>query len=313
MSSGGAADHLVVAALGGNALVRPGQPVTAAEQRAAVARTAATLARVATHRRLVVSHGNGPQVGMLAQDGGRPDAYPLDVLDAETEGMIGYLIQQELTNALGGKTVATLLTQVEVDADDPAFDHPVKPVGPAYGAAEAGRLAAEKGWHMAGEGETRRRLVPSPRPRRVLEAGAVRLLVEAGATVVCAGGGGIPVVRDTDGHLRGVEAVVDKDRVTALLAQGLGAGLLLLLTDVDAVWEGWDSDAGRAIRAAGPGAMRAMALDAGSMGPKVEAACAFTEATGAPALIGALEAADAVLAGEAGTRIQAGTGAARYW
>lgn len=313
MSAHDADGALAVVALGGNALVRPGQGLGAEEQRATMARAMDLLAPLAERRPLVITHGNGPQVGMLARGGDENAAYPLDVLDAETEGLIGYLIEQELANRLASRQVATLLTQVEVDPHDPAFLDPVKPVGPAYDAGHAQRLGDEYGWTMGERKGGWRRLVASPKPRRIRELDVVRLLTEAGVVVICAGGGGIPAVRREDGVLMPVEAVVDKDWVSALLARELGAHLLLLLTDVEAVWAHRGEPGARSIRAATPGAIQSLSLEAGTMGPKVEAACEFVTVTGCPAVIGALEDAPALVAGEAGTRIDATAGDMSYW
>jgi carbamate kinase len=299
----------VVAALGGNALLRPGERADAATQRRHVAEASATLARLARRHELVVTHGNGPQVGWLAlQAEAAGETPPLDLLDAETEGMIGYWIQQELSSRLPGRAVATLLTQVRVDPDDPAFAAPTKPIGPFYAEAQARRLAAERGFQVARSGRGWRRVVPSPEPREILELAAIRLLVEAGVTVVCAGGGGIPVARSPSGELRGLEAVIDKDLAAALLARDLGAHALLLLTDVPGVFAEWPPAGAPSARAplarADVSALRALRLEPGSMGPKVEAACRFAEA-GGRAAIGALEDAERVLAGEAGTLVAA--------
>ena len=214
----------VVVALGGNALLRRGEPMSAEVQRDNVRRAAASLAElVGAGHQLVVTHGNGPQVGLLALQAAaqKPDeSYPLDILGAETEGMIGYLIEQELENALpGGPKVATLLTQVEVDPKDPAFEWPTKPVGPVYSRTEAEEIAAARGWSVAPDGDRFRRVVPSPPPRHIPDVDLIRLLLEAGVIVICAGGGGIPVVRRADGSLIGVQAVIDKDRTAALLAE----------------------------------------------------------------------------------------------
>jgi carbamate kinase len=225
------------------------------------------------------------------------------VLDAETEGMIGYLIEQELANLLPGRRCATLLTQIEVDPTDSAFRHPSKPIGPVYREDEARRLAAERGWVIARDGERYRRVVASPRPQRILELGVIELLVRQRVVVICAGGGGIPVVARPDGSLVGVEAVIDKDLATSLLARSLVAETLLMLTDVRAVSDRWNTSAARAIRRASPRVLRAMSFAPGSMGPKVEAACEFVERTGGIAGIGALEDAAAILAGEAGTTV----------
>lgn len=298
---------LVVAALGGNALLRRGEPLTWAAQQANTATAAAALVRLldAGHR-LVVTHGNGPQVGLLAlQAAGRADAPPIDALDAETEGMIGYLIEQQLRSHRPEGRFATVLTQVEVDPADPAFDRPEKPVGPVYDRAEAERLAAELGWRIAPDGEGWRRVIASPAPRRILELDAIALLTAAGVTVVCAGGGGIPVCRVEDGGWRGVEAVIDKDRASALLAAELGADALLLLTDVDGVYRGFGAPGAERLATLSPADRATLDLPPGSMGPKVEAAAAFASATGGLAVIGALEDAGAMLDGRAGTRVMA--------
>jgi carbamate kinase len=299
---------LVVAALGGNALLRRGQPMTAAVQRSN-ARTAATaLAEIArAGHRLVVTHGNGPQIGLLAlqQAAYRPDGpYPLDILDAGTEGMIGYLIEQELENALGHRTpVATLLTQVEVDPHDPAFRNPAKFIGPLYGEAEARAATGQHGWAIARDGDGWRRVVPSPEPVNIPDLGVLRLLLDHGIIAICVGGGGIPVVKRRDGALVGIEAVIDKDRASALLATELGADVLLMLTDVDAVYRGWGKPGAEPIRCMAPGQAAALDLPEGSMGPKVGSACRFVLAGGAMAGIGALADAAAILRREAGTVI----------
>ncbi len=297
----------VVIALGGNALLRRGQPLEASLQRANVRVAARAIAEVAPEHELVVTHGNGPQVGLLALQAEALESvapYPLDVLGAESEGMIGYMIEQEIAGLLPGRALATLLTQVEVDADDPAFRNPSKPIGPLYAQAEAAALARTRGWCMARDGEGVRRVVPSPRPRRILEIETIALLVDAGVLVVCAGGGGIPVVVGAAGAVRGVEAVVDKDHSAALLATELGADMLLMLTDVPAVFADWPAPAVRPIRRTTPAQLAAMSFDAGSMGPKVEAACRFVEETGASAAIGALTEMPALLRGEAGTLLR---------
>ena len=304
---------LVIAALGGNALLRRGEPLTAENQRLNVQRAAPALAAIlrAGHQ-LVITHGNGPQVGLLALQGAayKPDeAYPLDVLGAETEGMIGYLIEQELMNALpDGAQCATLLTRVEVDRTDPAFDQPTKPIGPVYTAEEAKLARAEHLWSMVSEPKGGlRRVVPSPLPQRILGLAAIKLLVEAGICVICAGGGGIPVVRNDGGGMEGVEAVIDKDRTAALLAQELQADALLMLTDVAAVMRDWGGPAEAAIRSTTPDALDKLTFAAGSMGPKVAAAAAFVRAGGTVAGIGTLQYARDILEGRAGTQIRAAT------
>lgn len=294
----------IVVALGGNALLRRGERPSIAGQRRRLADAATGLAPLARAHALVVTHGNGPQIGLLAlraaADRAAPPV-PLDVLGAESEGQIGYLIEQALREALPGREIATLLTQVAVDPDDPAFAAPSKPIGPAYDAAEARRLAAA-GWAMGADGAWFRRLVASPEPRRILEIGTIRLLVEAGVIVVCAGGGGIPVAIDAAFAIRGLEAVIDKDLAAGLLAAEIGAGHLLLLTDVDAVYRDFGTAAARAIRRAHPAALVPEDFAAGSMRPKVEAANRFASGGGIAA-IGALSDAPALIAGIAGTRI----------
>jgi len=299
---------LVVLALGGNALLRRGQPLDAEVQRRnlldAVAKAVAPIAR---KHRLVITHGNGPQIGLLALQAAaykdvRP--YPLDVLGAESEGMIGYLIEQTLSNELPHREIATLLPQVEVDGADPAFGKSSKPIGPVYGAAEAQQLEARTSWTFVPDGGGFRRAVPSPAPRRIREINVIKLLVHSGMVVICAGGGGIPVVANADGALRGVEAVIDKDLSSALLAEEIGADALLLLTDVAAVWSKWPMSVGRPIGRIAPTELRAFAFDPGSMGPKVEAACRFAERTGRMAAIGAIND-EAILASNAGTIVAA--------
>lgn len=296
----------VVIALGGNALVRRNEPLTIDTQRRNLAAAAAAVAAIAAEHDVVVTHGNGPQVGLLAlQAEAYRDvaAYPLDVLGAESEGMIGYLIEQELRSRLRGRDIVTLLTQVEVDANDPAFANPIKPIGPVYSRTDAERLATERHWQIAADGSGWRRVVPSPEPRRILELGAIRMLIGAGALVVCAGGGGVPVVVLPSGGIRGVEAVIDKDLATALLARELRADALLLLTDVRAVYRDWHGDRRQPIGETTPAELRALDLEAGSMMPKAEAACRFVEGGGSVAGIGALDDAVAVLAGTSGTRV----------
>jgi len=307
---------LVVVALGGNALLRRGEPLDAATQRANVRTAAVAVAALIARHRVVVTHGNGPQVGLLALQAEAcrsTPPYPLDVLGAESEGMIGYLLEQEIANAAPGYAVATLLTQVVVDPADPAFAAPSKPIGPVYGRDEARRLAAERGWTMMPDGPHVRRAVASPAPVRILEMAAIRHLIAAGVTVICAGGGGIPVVVSEDGSIRGVEAVIDKDRSAGLLARAIGAEALLLLTDVDAVQDGWGTDTARRIRSATPERLSTIPFADGTMGPKVQAACAFAAATGGLAAIGALADAARILDGASGTRIRRGTPPIAYY
>ncbi len=236
----------IVVALGGNALLRRGEPMTADNQRENVRIAAEQIAKAAPGNELVIAHGNGPQVGLLALQGAAYDKvspYPLDVLGAETEGMIGYMIEQEMGNLLPFEVpFATILTQVEVDGKDPAFQNPTKPIGPVYSREEAERLAAEKGWSIAPDGDKFRRVVPSPRPKRIFEIRPVKWLLEKGTIVICAGGGGIPTMYDEAGKkLSGVEAVIDKDLCSSLLAQELVADILIIATDVDAAYVDWAS------------------------------------------------------------------------
>ncbi len=296
----------IVVALGGNALLRRGERMTAENQRRNVRLAAAALAPLASEHALVISHGNGPQVGLLALQAASyhgDETYPLDILDAESEGMIGYLIEQELANLLPDRRLATLLTQVEVDPADPAFRHPSKPIGPVYGAVEAKRLVQERNWSIAAEGAGYRRVVASPLPRRIFELGVIELLVNQDVIVICAGGGGVPVIRRADDSLVGVEAVIDKDRASRLLALELRADWLLMLTDVDGVYLDWETSRARRVRRIAPAALRQHAFAPGSMGPKVEAACEFAEAGGV-AGIGRLQDAGAILAGETGTIVK---------
>jgi len=297
----------VVVALGGNALLRRGEPLDAEHQRANVriaARAIAELAR--SGNEVIVTHGNGPQVGLLALQadayGDHVAPYPLDVLGAESEGMIGYLLEQSLDGELPGREVATVLTQVVVDPGDPAFDHPTKPIGPVYPTKEGRALARRHGWTMAPDGDGVRRVIPSPAPRRIVELASIVTLLDAGALVLCAGGGGIPVV-DTGDGLRGIEAVVDKDATAALLAHDLHADVLVILTDVPAVQIAWRTPTARTLRRATPHDLRHYDFAAGSMGPKVTAAARFVLDTGGRAAIGRLDDAPALLAGTTGTQI----------
>ena len=296
----------IVVALGGNALLRRGEPAEAANQRANVAVAAAAVAELAREHEVVLTHGNGPQVGLLAlQAEAYTDVapYPLDVLGAETEGMIGYLLEQELRNALPGQEVATLLTQIVVGPDDPAFASPTKPVGPIYDRGSAERLAAERGWSIGPDGQSFRRVVASPLPREIVALPTIRALMELGTLVICAGGGGIPVTEDRVGKLHGVEGVIDKDLAAGLLAERLQADVLLMLTDVDGVHRDWGTPAAQRIATAAPSELRRSQFAAGSMGPKVDAACRFVEATGGVAAIGRLDEASEIVAGRAGTRV----------
>ncbi len=297
----------IVFALGGNAFLKRGEALTAENQARNIRIAAEALAPVcvAGHE-VVITHGNGPQVGLLAlQAAATPDTpYPLDILDAESAGMIGYLIEQQLMNVLpGGTLIAALLTQVRVDRHDPAFRKPSKPIGPVYAESEARALAAERGWRVAADGKGWRRVVASPAPLEILEARVIELLVEKNVIVICTGGGGIPVIELEDGSLTGIEAVIDKDSASALLARQLGADWLVMLTDVDALYLGWGSEMVRALRHVTPRELAAQEFATGSMGPKVRAACNFVTETGKQAGIGTLKDASAILEGMAGTII----------
>lgn len=297
---------IVVVALGGNALLRRGERPDAANQWRAARAAARRLAPVSRDARLVVTYGNGPQVGLLALfTDPDPGAAPasLDVLDAETEGQIGYVLELELDNAIDHQDTVALLTRTEVDRDDPAFADPAKPVGPVYAEAQARALAAERGWTVKPDGAGWRRVVPSPQPRRIVQLEAIRRLVDGGFLVVCAGGGGVPVARTAGGAVEGVEAVVDKDLASSLLARDLGADALILATDVDGVYAGWGTPDQRLLRRPSAAQLGELDLAAGSMGPKVQAALRFLEGGGSRAAIGALDELDAVVAGAAGTQL----------
>jgi carbamate kinase len=309
----------VVVALGGNALLRRGQAMTSENQRENVRIACRELAEVAQRNELVVAHGNGPQVGLLALQAAaykEVPAYPLDVLGAESQGMIGYLVEQELGNLVPfERPVATLLTMIEVDPSDPAFEDPTKPIGPIYDAESAGALAKQRGWVFKQDGDYMRRVVPSPKPRRIFELRQIRWLLEQGSVVICAGGGGIPVMYvdrpeptpyGPEQHLVGVEAVIDKDHASALLSAGIGADYFVMATDADAAYVDWGTPDQRAIATANPADLLELAghFAAGSMLPKVQAACEFARNTpGKRAAIGGLVDIDEMLAGRAGTLV----------
>jgi carbamate kinase len=307
----------VVVALGGNALLRRGQAMTAENQRENVRTACQELAAVAQENELVVAHGNGPQVGLLALQGAaykEVPAYPLDVLGAETQGMIGYLVEQELGNLVPfERPVATLLTMIEVDPTDPAFEDPTKPIGPIYDKESAGAMAKQRGWVFKADGDYMRRVVPSPKPKRIFELRQVRWLLEQGSIVICAGGGGIPTMYvdrpeptpyGPEKELVGVEAVIDKDHASALLGAGIEADYFVMATDADAAYVDWGRPDQRAIAKAHPDALLELSshFAAGSMLPKVQAACEFATATpGRRAAIGGLTDIDDMLKGSAGT------------
>jgi carbamate kinase len=298
----------VVVALGGNALLKRGEAMTAQNQLANVKKAAISIAEIvrAGHH-VIVTHGNGPQVGLLALQNAAYDPAlmsTMDVLVAETEGMLGYLIQQEVRNALpAGRQVVALLTQIVVDADDPAFNKPTKPIGPFYDALKAETLSKQYGWTMVVDGSSFRRAVPSPLPKRIVDFEAITLLVEKGIVTICAGGGGIPVIADKTGNYSGVEAIVDKDHASGLLASQISADALLLLTDVDAVYSGWDTDQRKALNHIKASDLRMYTFAEGSMAPKIKASIDFVMNGGTMAGIGRMEDGLAILDRKAGTVI----------
>ena len=302
----------LVIALGGNALQKRGEPMRCDIQQANVRVACEQIAKAYEGNELIITHGNGPQVGLIALQNNAYKAvpmYPLDVLGAESVGMIGYLIQLELVNFLPKTaTVSTVLTQTQVDPEDPAFKNPTKPVGPVYEKAEAEELAKTMGWTIAPDNDKYRRVVPSPDPKRIWGLAPLKTLVQNGHIVICCGGGGIPTYFDKDGRLVGAEAVIDKDLASSVLAASVDADLFVIATDVDGAYLDWGTPDQRRIAEADPESLRAFGFAKGSMGPKVEAACRFVEKTGKTAVIGALHEIDRILAGEAGTRVVAKKG-----
>jgi len=298
----------LVVAIGGNALLERGEVPLVEIQEKHVGVAVEALAPLASDHDLVITHGNGPQVGLLANesalDPDLPGPYPLDVLVAQTQGMIGYFLQQAFENALPGRQVISLVCQTEVAVDDVAFDDPTKFVGPFYPEAQARSLAAQRGWRIGPDGGAWRRVVASPEPLSIIEIRTIRLLLGDSVIVICAGGGGVAVSRNVDGRLKGVQAVVDKDLTAALLARDLEADGLVILTDVANVEVGFGTDGAHPIGRTTPSALRAIAFPSGSMGPKVNAACRFVEATGKPAMIGRLQDAARLVEGTAGTVVE---------
>ena len=282
----------IVIALGGNALLRRGEKMTADNQRENIRIAARALVPIIEEHEVVISHGNGPQVGLLSLQSAaykEVEEYPLDILGAQTQGMIGYMIEQELGNLLPiGKPIASILTMVEIDPEDPAFSNPTKPIGPVYSEKEARQLAENKGWDIKQDGKYWRRVVPSPEPHRIFELRPIHWLLEKGTVVICAGGGGIPTSYVKKGKLEGVEVVIDKDRASSLLAFELDADLLIMATDTDGVYTDWGGDSQEIISKTTPEEIGQYKFDKGSMGPKVEAACAFVERSGQRAVIGSL-------------------------
>lgn len=296
---------LIVAAIGGNALVRRGERPEAEIQRRNIRKVALPLAELARDHRLLITHGNGPQIGLLALEAESykdVHPYPLDMLGAESQGLVGYLLQESLSHLIPQKTVAALVTRVLVDESDPAFKAPRKPIGPVYTKEIGERLARERGWRVAPDGLWWRRVVPSPQPRKIVDLSPIRTLAGSDAIVICAGGGGVPVVETNDG-LRGVEAVIDKDLTSSLLAIEMDADLLLILTDVESIAFNWGLDSQRWLRHTTPSELRSMEFASGSMAPKVEGACRFVEATGKPAIIGPLGDPSGAIGGRIGTKV----------
>lgn len=296
---------LVVVALGGNALVRRGQRPEAEIQRRNMGVAARPIADLAREHRLLITHGNGPQIGLLALEAEAykdVHPYPLDMLGAESQGLVGYMLQDSLSHLIPDETVAAVVTRVLVDEADPAFEVPRKPIGPVYTKEVGQRLAQERGWKVAPDGLWWRRVVPSPDPKEIIDLPSIKALTNSGAIVICAGGGGIPVTRTKEG-LRGVEAVIDKDLTSSLLAVELEADLLLILTDVEGIAADWGLEAQRWLREASPLELRSLEFASGSMGPKVEGACRFVEATGKPAIVGPLNDPSGAMAGRTGTKI----------
>ncbi|WP_423062582.1 carbamate kinase [Candidiatus Paracoxiella cheracis] len=297
---------LLVIALGGNALLQRGEPLESDLLRKNVKVAATVIAKAAEEHDIVIAHGNGPQVGLLALQADaykKVHPYPLDILDAESQGMIGYLLQQEIGNYLQSKSVATLLTQVLVDAKDPAFQSPSKPIGPVYTESQAKAIQQAHDWILKPDGQYFRRVVPSPKPQHIYELDAIKLLLQANTMVIAGGGGGIPCIKTGDKQLKGVEAVIDKDLTASLLARQLKAESLVILTDVDAVYENWGTSAAKAIHNISSKTLRQYQFAAGSMGPKVEAACQFVDATLRPVMIGKLSDLNEILKGKGGTLI----------
>jgi carbamate kinase len=307
----------VVVALGGNALLQRGQPLTAENQRGNIRVAVKELAAVHENNQLVIAHGNGPQVGLLAlMDAAYTavDPYPLDVLGAETVGMIGYMIEQELGNLIPFHDhIITVLTQVLVDQNDPAFGNPTKPVGPIYDKEQSERLKKDKGWAMAPDGDHFRRVVPSPLPQRIIEIEVIKTLVDSGVVVICAGGGGIPTAYDDDKNLFGIEAVIDKDLASGLLSTELGAEMFVMLTDVASVYVDFGTENQKAIKAAHPDVLEKMDFPAGSMGPKVLGACQFVRETGNQSAVGQLSDLTRIITGDAGTTISNDVDGIQYW
>lgn len=297
----------IVIALGGNALLKRGEPMHYEVQQANVRMACQQIAKVLPGNELIITHGNGPQVGLIAlQQNAYTDVpmYPLDAIGAESVGMIGYMIARELTNVVPRSiTVTNVLTQTEIDPNDPAFKQPTKPIGPIYTKEEAERLSQTNGWTMASDNDKFRRVVASPNPQRILGLSALKTLIENGHLVVCCGGGGVPVYFDQKGQLIGAEAVIDKDLASSLLAISVNADLFVIATDVDGVYTDWGKPSQSLIRQIDATSLRKLTFAPGSMAPKVEAACRFVEKTGKAAIIGALDQIEKVIDGKSGTLV----------
>lgn len=296
----------IVLALGGNALLKRGDAPDSRTQRANARAAAQALAPLADQHEMVITHGNGPQIGLLAlQQSTLPldERQPLDVLGAESEGLIGYLLEREMRRLLPKRKLATILTMVEVDSDDPAMAEPTKPIGPIYSDAEWQQVSHRFGWRGVPEADGMRRVVPSPHPHAILQSDVIQDLLADGTIPICAGGGGIPVCRDGEYGLVGVEAVIDKDWTSARLAFELGADRLVMLTDVAAIYENWGEANASPLSHLSPSDVDALSLPAGSMGPKAAAAAWFSRATGNMAAIGALSQTTDVVSGRAGTHV----------
>ena len=295
----------IVLALGGNALLQRGEPLEASIQRKNINMIAKTIGNLANDHQIIICHGNGPQVGLLAlalEAYSKVKPYPLDILDAESQGMVGYLIQQEIGNQIS-KPVITILTQITVDPNDPAFQHPTNPIGPIYTKEQAEEIKAAHNWHIAPDGQYFRRVVPSPKPIDIIELTTIKTLLDAGSVVICGGGGGIPVIRNPDDHLVGIEAVIDKDNTAALIAEKTNADLLLILTAVDAVYTEFDTLKQRAIKSISSAALEKFNFPLGSMAPKVQACCRFVTNTNKPAVIGHISNLHLLIKGQTGTKI----------
>ncbi|MFV8906284.1 MULTISPECIES: carbamate kinase [Serratia] len=295
----------LVIALGGNALLKRGAVLSAENQYQSIALIADAIGKLAKKYRIAIVHGNGPQVGLLAlQNLAYRDVppYPLDILVAESQGMIGYMLAQQLGAFHPAQPVSTLLTRVLVDSEDPAYREPSKFIGPVYEPQQQAELEQKYGWSMKLDGKYLRRVVPSPEPKKIVDIEAINLLLAKNHIVICNGGGGVPMVASAQGMI-GSEAVIDKDLASALLAEALDADHLVILTDADAVYQHWGTPQQKAIRSATPQELAPMAVADGSMGPKIMAVSRFVQRSGKVAHIGALQDIESVLAGTAGTLI----------